>query len=443
MDEDLDKEIAAYSLQNSSEALLSIQLLDFKTTFLEAVEELRMRRDSENHYEKQISRHVAERQDLVWQKETVHHEKEALKKQHEEAITTLKKQFQAKIIAMEEEKGKHLLAVESKEREMEGLKETFKKLQISKYTLQKKLNEMEHKMQLHSSAKEDHQKRLNEFEKCHAVIMNQFEIIKGAHGKLEKNVVEAIQLNKNLSAVNTRQESEINNLKKELKRVTSDVIKSKVTCQYKVGEDLSLKAKEQELQILRQKNSVEADLNGKITEEIGKLKEEKQEILASLQHMQQLLCRQTERNTRIEVELNKLKEEYQTLERDNELQRENAKENEEKFFNLLNEYEKAQATWKNEAESISNENQIHKDQKDEKYTQTFNDCELKENGINNNLQTDCGINIEKEHSECFEVRIITKIVSSVKIVEFVKDALYLFNTIFDIAIVSLSFQAIE
>ncbi|XP_026520438.1 coiled-coil domain-containing protein 73-like [Notechis scutatus] len=187
MDEDLDKEIVAYSLQNSSEALLSIQLLDFKTTFLEAVEELRMKRDSENLYEKQISRHVAEKQDLVWQKEAVQHEKEALKKQHAEAITTLKKQFQAKMIAMEEEKGKHLLAVESKEREVEGLKETFKNLQISKYTLQKKLNEMEHKMQLYNSSKEDYQKRLNEFEKCHAVIMNQFELIKVAHGKLEKN----------------------------------------------------------------------------------------------------------------------------------------------------------------------------------------------------------------------------------------------------------------
>ncbi|XP_026561223.1 coiled-coil domain-containing protein 73-like [Pseudonaja textilis] len=187
MDEDLDKEIVAYSLQNSSEALLSIQLLDFKTTFLEAVEELRMKRDSENFYEKQISRHVAEKQDLVWQKEAVQHEKEALKKQHAEAITTLKKQFQAKMIAMEEEKGKHLLAVESKEREVEGLKETFKNLQISKYTLQKKLNEMEHKMQLYNSSKEDYQKRLNEFEKCHAVIMNQFELIKVAHGKLEKN----------------------------------------------------------------------------------------------------------------------------------------------------------------------------------------------------------------------------------------------------------------
>ncbi|ETE67735.1 Coiled-coil domain-containing protein 73, partial [Ophiophagus hannah] len=214
--------------KNSSEALLSIQLLDFKTTFLEAVEELRMKRDSENLYEKQISRHVAEKQDLVWQKEAVQHEKEALKKQHAEAITTLKTQFQAKMIAMEEEK-------------------------ISKYTLQKKLSEMEHKLQLYNSSKEDYQKRLNEFEKCHAVIMNQFELIKVAHGKLEKNDI--IQ---------------------ELRKVTSDVIKSKVTCQYKVEEDLSLKAKELELQILQQKNSVEVDLNGKITKEIARLKEEKQ-----------------------------------------------------------------------------------------------------------------------------------------------------------------------
>lgn len=36
----------------------------------------------------------------------------------------------------------------------------------------------------------------------------------------------------------------------------------------------------------------------------------------------------------------------QTLERDNELQREKAKENEEKFLNLQNEHEKALRIWK-------------------------------------------------------------------------------------------------
>uniref|UniRef100_A0A8C6Y4U2 Uncharacterized protein n=1 Tax=Naja naja TaxID=35670 RepID=A0A8C6Y4U2_NAJNA len=118
MDEDLDKEIVAYSLQNSSEALLSIQLLDFKTTFLEAVEELRMKRVGAF---------------IIY--EAVQHEKEALKKQHAEAITTLKKQVRYFFPQNISLKGKHLLAVESKEREVEGLKETFKNLQCRPFMM--------------------------------------------------------------------------------------------------------------------------------------------------------------------------------------------------------------------------------------------------------------------------------------------------------------------
>lgn len=37
------------------------------------------------------------------------------------------------------------------------------------------------------SAKEDHQKRLNEVEKCYAVITCQFGTIKGAHERLEQS----------------------------------------------------------------------------------------------------------------------------------------------------------------------------------------------------------------------------------------------------------------
>ncbi|NXK54846.1 CCD73 protein, partial [Chauna torquata] len=45
----------------------------------------------------------------------------------------------------------------------------------------------------------------------------------------------------------------------------------------------------------------------------------------------------------------------QTLERDNELQREQAKENEEKFLNLQNEHEKALRTWKKDEENMRRE----------------------------------------------------------------------------------------
>lgn len=46
MDEGLSEETPVCNLQNSSEALLCIQRLDLKTSLLQAVEELRMRRVS-------------------------------------------------------------------------------------------------------------------------------------------------------------------------------------------------------------------------------------------------------------------------------------------------------------------------------------------------------------------------------------------------------------
>ncbi|NXA29347.1 CCD73 protein, partial [Ibidorhyncha struthersii] len=343
-------------LQSPSETLLSIRLLDFKTSLLEAIEELRIRRETEINYEDQISKIVVEKQELEWQKETLQHQTDTLHQQNKEAMAAFKKQLQARVFAMEEEKGKYQLAVETKEKEIDGLKEALKALQISKYTLEKKLNEMDQKLQMHLTAKEEHHKKLNEVEKCYATIACQFGIVKGVHGKLEHSVQEAIELNKKLTSVNKRQETEISNLKKELKKVTTDLIRSKVTSQYRVGEEnINLAAKEKQFQELQQKIRMETAVSKKVQEENTHIKEEKLEILSSLQCVQELLQRITQTNVRMESELNALKEEYQTLERDNELQREKAKENEEKFLNLQNEHEKALRTWKKDEENMRRE----------------------------------------------------------------------------------------
>ncbi|KAM9554967.1 coiled-coil domain-containing protein 73 isoform 2-T6 [Guaruba guarouba] len=170
------------------------------------------------------------------------------------------------------------------------------------------------------------------------------------------STVEAIQLNKKLTSVNKRQETEISNLKEELKKVTTDLIRSKVTSQYRVAEEtVNLAAKEKQFQELQQKIKMETEVSKKIQEENTHIKEEKLEILSSLQCVQEVLQRITQRNVRMESELNALKEEYKTLERDNELQREKAKENEEKFLNLQNEHEKALRTWKKDEENMRRE----------------------------------------------------------------------------------------
>uniref|UniRef100_A0A8D2EGU9 Coiled-coil domain containing 73 n=1 Tax=Theropithecus gelada TaxID=9565 RepID=A0A8D2EGU9_THEGE len=347
---------STFTLQSSSETLFSIQLLDFKTSLLEALEELRMRREAEIHYEEQIGKIIVETQELKWQKETLQNQKETLAEQHKEAMAVFKKQLQMKMYALEEEKGKYQLATEIKEKEIEGLKETLKALQVSKYSLQKKVSEMEQKVQLHLLAKEDYHKQLSEIEKYYATITGQFGLVKENHEKLEQNVREAIQSNKRLSALNKKQEDEICSLKKELKKAASDLIKSKVTRQYKMGEEnINLTIKEQKFQELQERLNMELELNEKINEEITCIQEEKQDIIISFQHMQQLLQQQIQANTEMEAELKRLKENNQTLERDNELQREKVKENEEKFLNLQNEHEKALGTWKRRAEELNGE----------------------------------------------------------------------------------------
>nr|XP_010307357.1 PREDICTED: coiled-coil domain-containing protein 73 [Balearica regulorum gibbericeps] len=356
MDEDFKTQALDSTLQSPSETLLSIRLLDFKTSLLEAIEELRIRRETEINYEDQISKIVVEKQELEWQKETLQHQTDTLHQENREAMAVFKKQLQARMFAVEEEKGKYQLAVETKEKEIDGLKEALKALQISKYTLQKKLNEMDQKLHMHLTAKDEHHKKLNEVERCYATIAHQFGIVKGVHGKLEHSVQEAIQLNKKLTSVNKRQETEISNLKEELKKVTTDLIRSKVTSQYRVGEEnINLAAKEKQIQELQQKIRMETAVSKKIQEENTHIKEEKLEILSSLQCVQELLQRITQTNVRMESELNTLKEDYQTLERDNELQREKAKENEEKFLNLQNEHEKALRTWKKDEENMRRE----------------------------------------------------------------------------------------
>ncbi|KAL4830418.1 hypothetical protein H8958_020247 [Nasalis larvatus] len=65
--------------------------------------------------------------------------------------------------------------------------------------------------------------------------------------------------------------------------------------------------------------------------------------------------KELELNKKINEEITRIQEEKQTLERDNELQREKVKENEEKFLNLQNEHEKALGTWKRHAEELNGE----------------------------------------------------------------------------------------
>ncbi|XP_059507829.1 coiled-coil domain-containing protein 73-like [Stegostoma tigrinum] len=238
------------------------------------------------------------------------------KVQHERLIQKLDSsglRFQTRVNAVEEEKGKFQLSTEAKEREINGLKEELKGLQ-------------EQKVHLQTVAKDNQLSQLSEVEKRFAAISRQCGLVKQAHEKLEQNVDEAARLNKKLMTANKHQENIIHDLKQELEKVTANLIRSKVTSQCKLGEE-----------------------NIQVTEQQQQLQELKQKLLMK-----------TELNKRLSRDVLAFQEDKKILEKDNELLREKAKENEDKFQILERENEKSTAQWKKEEARLNEENLLIK-----------------------------------------------------------------------------------
>ncbi|NP_001410270.1 coiled-coil domain-containing protein 73 [Danio rerio] len=328
---------------------ISVQVLEFKTSLLEAVEELHIHRDAERRYEEQICKLVLEKQELEWKTESLQSQISRMSVENSESLAAVKKQFQAQIRMSEVEKGKNLLATELKDKEITSLKEELKQLQLLRYSLEKKLGELEQKLQLQTQTKDSHLNQLGEVERRFTAISRQCAMIRQAHEKLEQNVEEAMRINKKLTSISEKQESTIKVLKEDFERCNKELVAFKVSSVCKPGEErLQDILREQQIQQLQQKLFVETELNQKLRIETANERADKQEVMKSLQHSQSLLQTQTEALSRTEKELRALCEEYQVLKTEHELNQDRTKEREDSFARMRDECQNSKLTWEKE-----------------------------------------------------------------------------------------------
>ncbi|KAM7396243.1 hypothetical protein PAMP_019300 [Pampus punctatissimus] len=341
--------------QTESGGTILLQLLEFKTHLLEAVEELHIRRDAETRFEDQISKLVLEKQELEWEKESLQHQIETVAKQHTESLTNVKKQ------------GKYQVSAELKDKEINNLKEELKLLQLLKYNLEKKSSELEQKLTLQSRAKDSHLNQLGEVEKRFSALSRQCAMVKQAHEKLEQNVDEAMRINKKLTSANEKQEAAIASLKKELEEVSNKLIKAKMSS-VRHDKTQSPTYREQHVQQLQQKLNMESEMNKKLRNENATVRAEKQEVVKSLQHTQQLLLSQTQTVSRMDMELQTQGEQYRALKQEHEVMREKSKATEDKVVQLMDSYAASKTVWDKEKtmflECIKSEQQVHQAVKD-------------------------------------------------------------------------------
>uniref|UniRef100_A0A3P9A892 Uncharacterized protein n=1 Tax=Esox lucius TaxID=8010 RepID=A0A3P9A892_ESOLU len=190
-------------------------------------------------------------------------------------------------------------------------------------------------------------------------------------------VEDAMRLNKKLTSVNTKQESTIISLKRDVQELNNKLVKVKVSSLGRSEENNNLTVKEQRIQQLQHRLNVETEMNTKLREEHVTERAGKREVMSSLQHAQQLLLTQTQAVSRLELELEALREEYQALKREQELTREKTQGNEARFADLIEEYRHSRMIWENEKlvllERIQCERQdlisVNHDQLPEKHTE--------------------------------------------------------------------------
>ncbi|CAI5668003.1 unnamed protein product [Oreochromis niloticus] len=331
--------------QTESGGNILLQLLEFKTNLLEAVQELHIRRDAETRFEDQISKLVLEKQEMEWEKESLQHRIESVTNQHTESLTNLKKQ--AKLRNTEEEKGKYQVIAELKDKEINNLKEELKSLQLLKYNLEKKSSELEQKLALQSRTKDGHLSQLGEVEKRFSALSRQCAMVKQAHDNLEQNVDEAMRINKKLTSANEKQAASIVSLKKELDEVSNELSKAKMTSVRPV-KPYSPTGREQHIQQLHQKLKLETEMNKKLREENATNQAEKQEVIRSLQHTQQLLLSQTQTVRRVELELQTQRQTYEALKQEHEVMGEQSKAVEDKVAQLMESYAASKTSWDKE-----------------------------------------------------------------------------------------------
>ncbi|KAM8750813.1 coiled-coil domain-containing protein 73 isoform 2-T2 [Acanthopagrus schlegelii] len=345
----LEQELSLSSTccQTESGGTILLQLLEFKMHLLEVVEELHIRRHAETRFEDQISTLVLEKQELEWEKESLQHQSETMANQHTESVMNVRKQ--AKIRHMEEEKGKHQVSAELKDKEINNLKGELKSLQLLKYNLEKKSSELEQKLVLQNRSKDSHLNQLVEIEKRFSALSRQCAMVKQAHETLEQNVDEAMKRNKKLTSANEKLEATIVSLKKELEEVNSNLIKVKMSS-VRLDKNPSPTGREQRIQQLHQKLNMETEMNKQLMEENVAGRAEKQEVMRSLQHTQQLLLTQTQTVSRVELELQMQREQHQALKQEHEVMREKSKATEDKVVQLMESYTASKTSWDKEKE---------------------------------------------------------------------------------------------
>ncbi|XP_076084503.1 uncharacterized protein LOC143055258 [Mytilus galloprovincialis] len=304
----------------SQQQMNHVDCLRMRNSLTEILEEVKLRRNNDLENEERIRHLVQEKYEMERKLDGEKCHFASSSEEHDKKVAEIKRQFEDKIKVLQAEVKQNQVFKDCGQKETKSLKDDIRSLQITNYNLEKKLREQGRKLQLQTSSTNQHLKQLSSAEEKFQTISTYCKKISESQDRLSRNVKEAVKLNRDLMYTNEHQKCIIEQHKREITLLNSQILDTKVKVESKPL-DYSRIEQEQELSNLKQQLENERKDHIETEQELNKSTANYKETLIKLQdshklierHLQNAEAHQRE-NKSLSIELQTCKERLKRLE---------------------------------------------------------------------------------------------------------------------------------
>ncbi|XP_041360466.1 coiled-coil domain-containing protein 73-like isoform X2 [Gigantopelta aegis] len=201
------------------------------------------------------------------------------------------------------------------EKEIKSLKDEVRNLQLSKYSLEKKIREQERLLQSQRSSAEQQLEELSNLEKKISEMNGHFRQVNQSHNRLEKNVIEAVKLNKTLMYINEHQKCLMDHHKTDLATLQTQLVEIKVRLEAKPKLEKDIHKYELENTVLKQQVKHLTSYQDELTAEVEESKTKYETAIHELASAHLLVERHLDSSEKFDKEAELLAEDRDKLQR--------------------------------------------------------------------------------------------------------------------------------
>ncbi|XP_046584266.1 serine-rich adhesin for platelets-like [Haliotis rubra] len=296
-----------------SEVFSNAEFYHLRNCLVEIIEEVKLRRGNDAESEERIKLLVNEKYQLERRCDAEVGQLSTIREQHQRHMSDLERNLQEKMRLLEEENKQLKVYRKCGEKETESLKDSVRSLQLSKYSLEKSLREQEHKLQSHLSSSDQQLGELSALEQRLRSMTVHFQQLSNSQERLEKNVTEAVKLNRSLMYVNEHQKCVMEQQKVDLHRCQQQVVTVSTQLESKPALTADMEELNQRLTTLQHHTNLVAEQRCVLEKELDHYKTRYKVSLDDLHEMHNLVQRHLDNADQHRLRNAELEEVNQTL----------------------------------------------------------------------------------------------------------------------------------